>query len=64
MLLGKRSAALLKNMVESLVCKPEVLEFINSCREGNKAFIVQIGANRSGRYLKLTVCSGKLEVSS
>lgn len=51
-LLGKGSVAWLKNMVESLVGKLDVSEFINSCREGDKAFIIQRGANRSSRFLE------------
>ena len=33
--------------------KLDVSKLINSCREGDKAFIVHRGTNRSGRFLEL-----------
>lgn len=53
MLLGKINVVLLKNKMETLVWKLEVMKFIKSSREGNKAFIVQRGSNRSSRYLEV-----------
>jgi hypothetical protein len=52
-LLGKMSAAWLKNTMKMLVCKSEVTEFIKSSKRGNKAFIVHRGYNRAGWYLEV-----------
>jgi hypothetical protein len=51
--LGKWSVIWLKNMVELSVGKPDITEFINSCREEHKAFIAHRVANRAGHFLEL-----------
>lgn len=52
MLLGKLSVAWLKKLSDTLVCRPK-LEFIQSSREGNKAFIAQRGSNNFNRFLEV-----------
>jgi hypothetical protein len=51
--LRKWSIVWLKNSLESLLNRPVVSEFIDTCREGNTAFIAQRGVNNSGRFLVL-----------
>lgn len=45
----------LKSTLKVLVCSPEAKDFIQSFREGSKAFIVQRGSNRSNQYFEVGV---------
>lgn len=52
LIVGKFSIAWLKISIKKLVHLPEDTEFVDSSREGNRAFIAQKGFDKAGRYLK------------
>jgi hypothetical protein len=53
MLVDKFSVEWLKKSMEKIVRLREESDFIDSSREGNKAFIAQKASNRAGRFVEI-----------
>jgi hypothetical protein len=53
MLVDKFSIVGLKKSMEKIVCSPEESDFLDSSKEGNKAFIAQKSSNRAGRFVEI-----------